>query len=132
VRACAVFAMLLVAATHPVSAATRVQASYVTVTGRTVTREWRIEEKGTQALFYLEGKLRATAFLKDGVIVRLVLKKRHAGTWKNMIITSPAAIRQELQNGFYPFSVLLPRSATKRQWQTGSTRFVRMPEDAAE
>lgn len=84
-----------------------VEGNYKNFENKPFKKVWSVKYsdsfKENTLFFYLDGKLRAKLFIKNGKIVRIEEFKVFQGKRVNFVIDKPHLIKTELKGNFYPF-----------------------------
>ncbi len=90
-----------------------IEANYRTDNGKLFKKQWQVKIEGNTAKFYLDGKLKANMYLKNGKIMKIEEYKFFAGKERVFTITKPQHINLELKSRFFPFNSVLENITKK-------------------
>ncbi len=90
-----------------------IEANYRTDNGKLLKKQWQVKIEGNTAKFFLDGKLKANMYLKNGKIIKIEEYKFFAGKERVFAITKPQHINLELNSRFFPFNSVLENITKK-------------------
>ncbi len=125
------FLAIILISLNSLSKTLTIEAHYKGFSGKTLQKYWTVKTENECVTFFLDGKLKAKMYIKNGKITKIEEIKKFAGKERVFTVTKPEYIKLELRSGFIPFSFvygLINKKTTDLNYQNKKFKLIEVKE----